>query len=79
MAEDRLVGVVAWETDNCRFDEAEISVLKCTARGKSHKARSTEEMSSTVRNVERVRKAFIVFNVVNEDLPAAVTAPRHLF
>lgn len=49
--------VVAWEIDNCRFDEAEILVLKHTAIKISHKATSTEEMSSTIKKIKDVRKS----------------------
>lgn len=38
----------AWEIDSRRFGVAEISVLKYIAREIFHKAKGTEEVSSTV-------------------------------
>lgn len=58
MAAAHLMEVVGWEIDSCQFDEAEISVLKCTVIKIFHKATSTEEGSSTVRLSMNVRKCF---------------------
>lgn len=48
----------AWETDNCRFGAAEILVLKYTAKEISHKATSTEVVSSTGKKQSTMRKLF---------------------